>query len=189
MQRFLTLLQSDGMLEITCDTKKTVLTVANWDKFQVDSKKVGHGWDTDGTPMGTIKKGKNVKNGKKEDAPSGEGESAAQTRDAAPARHARGQYGWVKLTDDEYQRIAAEFGQADVDRYIAVVEERAQASGNKYKWKDWSLVVRKAIREHWGDDRRGSSFDGAKDKSQTGQPGAFEQQAVKQMRRMREGQT
>ena len=68
----------------------------------------------------------------------------------ASARHARGEYGWVKLTDEEYERLNAEYGAETTACYIAVVDELAQQTGNKNKWKDWNLTVRKAIRDRWG---------------------------------------
>lgn len=65
-------------------------------------------------------------------------------------RHKHGEYGWILLTDDQYSRLVADHGKQIVDHYIALVDERAQMNGNKYKWKDWNLTVRKAIREKWG---------------------------------------
>ena len=42
------------------------------------------------------------------------------------------------------------YGEAEVARAIRYVDESAQTTGNKNKWKDWNLVVRKCIREGWG---------------------------------------
>ena len=64
--------------------------------------------------------------------------------------HARGQYGWVKLTDEQYAALLADLGQGELDRCIRYVDESAQQTGNKNKWKDWNLVVRKCHREGWG---------------------------------------
>nr|DAI64283.1 MAG TPA: hypothetical protein [Caudoviricetes sp.] len=61
-----------------------------------------------------------------------------------------GEYGWVRLTPEEYSRMANEFGADTVKKYIQVVDELAQQTGNKNKWKDWNLTVRKAIRNQWG---------------------------------------
>ena len=76
------------------------------------------------------------------------------TKESAPARHAHGQYGWVKLTDDEYSRLLADLGEAELARCIAYVDEAAQSTGNKNKWKDWNLTLRKCHRDGWGLDRR-----------------------------------
>lgn len=71
----------------------------------------------------------------------------------APAKQARkafGEFGWVKLTDDEYNRLLNDLGEAEVKRCIAYVDESAQATGNKNKWRDWNLVVRKCHKQGWG---------------------------------------
>lgn len=65
-------------------------------------------------------------------------------------RHKHGKYGWVLLTDDQYDRLISEYGAAQAERGIAYVDESAQQTGNKNKWKDWNLTVRKCIREGWG---------------------------------------
>jgi hypothetical protein len=61
-----------------------------------------------------------------------------------------GQYGWVKLTDAEYQRLVDEFGERVISHYITYIDESAQSNGNKNKWKDWNLVIRRAIKGKWG---------------------------------------
>ena len=67
-----------------------------------------------------------------------------------PTRKKYGQYGWVSLTDKEYDRLISELGEAEFRRCVDYIDERAQLTGNKNKWKDWNLVVRKCSREHWG---------------------------------------
>lgn len=65
-------------------------------------------------------------------------------------RHRHGQHGWVLLTDDEYSRLVNDLGEAETKRCIDYIDESAQMNGNKNKWKDWNLVVRKCSREKWG---------------------------------------
>lgn len=74
-------------------------------------------------------------------------DTAEQTR---PPRRKYGQYGWVRLTEEEYGRLLHDFGEDEVKRCIAYVDESAQSTGNKNKWKDWNLVVRKCKRDGWG---------------------------------------
>ena len=62
-------------------------------------------------------------------------------------RHKHGEYGWVKLTDEQYNRLKSEF--ANIDKIIDRIDEYVQSNGNKNKYKDWNLVIRKAIREKW----------------------------------------
>lgn len=83
-----------------------------------------------------------------------ESESDPNPKESAPARRAHGQYQWVKLTDEEYSRLLADLGEAELARCIAYVDEAAQSTGNKNKWKDWNLTLRKCHRDGWGLDRR-----------------------------------
>lgn len=61
-----------------------------------------------------------------------------------------GEFGWVKLTDDEFNRLINDLGEAEVNRCIAYIDESAQATGNKNKWRDWNLVIRRCSRDKWG---------------------------------------
>lgn len=68
--------------------------------------------------------------------------------------HAHGEYGWVKLTEEQYGKLVQEFGLEETERCIKYVDESAQSSGNKNRWKDWNLVIRKCHRDGWGLDRK-----------------------------------
>ena len=91
-----------------------------------------------------------------------EGETGAASgadppkKNEAAVKHKHGQYGWVRLTGEEYNRLLTEFGNEVLRRYIAIVDEYAQTHGNAKKYKDWNLVVRKAIRERWGNKQNES---------------------------------
>lgn len=65
-------------------------------------------------------------------------------------RHKHGTYGWVKLSKSEHKHLISDYGEKVALFYINLVDEKAQQTGNKNKWRDWNLVVRKAIREKWG---------------------------------------
>ena len=65
-------------------------------------------------------------------------------------RRKHGTYGWVRLTDDEYARLLGDLGEDELMRCITYLDESAQSNGNKNKWKDWNLVIRKCSRERWG---------------------------------------
>lgn len=67
-----------------------------------------------------------------------------------PVRHEHGQFGWVKLSDEEFSRLSNELGESELERCIAYVDESAQSSGNKNRWRDWNLVVRRCHRDGWG---------------------------------------
>lgn len=87
-------------------------------------------------------------------------------------RHKHGEYGWVKLSDDELSRLYDDLGVDEVNRCIAHVDESAETTGNKNKWKNWNLVIRKCHREGWHKSRyraeeqiSDSSYDMAEFKS------------------------
>ncbi len=71
-------------------------------------------------------------------------------------KHKYGQYGWVRLTDAEYSRLTADLGPEELQRCITYIDESAQSNGNKNKWKDWNLVIRKCNRQRWGISRYGA---------------------------------
>jgi hypothetical protein len=88
--------------------------------------------------------------------------SAVSAASQKPTRHKYGEYGWVLLTDAEYGRAVAEYGEDTVTRYIAVVDEYVEGNGNKNGYKNWNTVLRKAIRQKWGNQNhaqtRGSRY-------------------------------
>jgi hypothetical protein len=71
-----------------------------------------------------------------------------------------GQYSWVQLTDTQYSRLLSDLGDAELKRCITVVDEYAQSTGNKQKYKDWNLVIRKCSREGWGKGRYNDNDQG-----------------------------
>lgn len=64
-------------------------------------------------------------------------------------KHKFGEYGWVKLSNEQYSKLKTEFGDDYINKVIKAVDEYSQSNGNKNKYKDWNLVIRKAIREKW----------------------------------------
>ncbi len=64
--------------------------------------------------------------------------------------HKHGEYGWIRLTETQYRRLVDDLGREELDRCIQYIDESAQRTGNKNKWKDWNLTIRKCAREGWG---------------------------------------
>lgn len=75
---------------------------------------------------------------------------AATDEKPVVGRHKYGEYGWVKLSEDEYGRLLEDLGEDELQRCITYVDESAQRTGNKNKWKDWNLVIRSCSRDKWG---------------------------------------
>ena len=65
-------------------------------------------------------------------------------------RKSYGEHGRVKLSQEEYDRLVRDYGQAEAERCIAYVDELAQSTNNRPGWKDWNLVVRRCHRDGWG---------------------------------------
>lgn len=87
-------------------------------------------------------------------------ECTAADKPPAPARKKYGSFGWVKLTDEEHSRLVAELGEQEAQRCIDYIDEAAQSTGNKNKWKDWNLVIRKCHRDGWGLSKSGPARGG-----------------------------
>lgn len=77
-------------------------------------------------------------------------ESRNEERGSAPTRHKYGQFGWVLLSLAEHDRLISDLGETELLRCIKYIDESAQLTGNKNKWKDWNLVIRKCSRDKWG---------------------------------------
>ena len=69
---------------------------------------------------------------------------------SASPRHPHGEFGWVKLSDEEFDRLEKDLGADELARCIKYIDESAQGNGNKNKWSDWNLVIRRCHREGWG---------------------------------------
>lgn len=69
-------------------------------------------------------------------------------------RKSYGEHGRVKLSQEEYDRLVRDYGQAEAERCIAYVDELAQSTNNRPGWKDWNLVVRRCHRDGWGSKGR-----------------------------------
>lgn len=67
-----------------------------------------------------------------------------------PPMQKYGEYGWVKLTEAQNAALEKQYGKALLERAITYIDESAQKTSNKNGWKDWCLIIHKAIREDWG---------------------------------------
>lgn len=67
-----------------------------------------------------------------------------------------GEYGWIRLTDEQYAKLLNDLGESLLTDTITKLDEYCQQNGNKGKYKDFNLVIRKAVREHWF-ERTGST--------------------------------
>ncbi len=61
-----------------------------------------------------------------------------------------GAHGWVALSQEEYDDLSNSLGEEELNRCIAYLDERAQATTNRNGWADWSLMIKKASQGKWG---------------------------------------
>jgi len=110
-----------------------------------------------------------------EPEPDKEPEEDKRKRPTPPHRK-HGEYGWVRLTDEEHTRLLADLGETELARCIKYLDESAQGNGNKNKWKDWNLKIRRCARGKWGVDGAGPKRKNAFQDYDQGpeQPGMYE---------------
>lgn len=150
-------------------------------------KKAANGKQGGSKPEANGKQTEREKENEKENEKEVEIENESKKKGSSPAptsqaKKSFGEFGWVKLTDEEYHRLSNDLGQAEVKRCIAYIDESAQSTGNKNKWRDWNLVVRKCSREGWGLNRNGIVVT---NKGATGALGNAELENIQRL--MREG--
>ena len=61
-----------------------------------------------------------------------------------------GKFGWVRLSRREYEALEQQLGTEELERCIAYLDQSCQTTGNKNRWKDFGLVIRKCSEEGWG---------------------------------------
>ena len=64
-----------------------------------------------------------------------------------------GEFGWVKLTEEQYRKLKDTFGPEELNRCITYVDEAAQSNGNRNRWKDWYLILRRCHKYRWYETR------------------------------------
>lgn len=65
------------------------------------------------------------------------------------SKHKYGEFGRILLTDSEYQKLINDFGKDYIDKVITRIDEYVEENNNKNKYKNFNLVIRKAIRDKW----------------------------------------
>lgn len=64
-----------------------------------------------------------------------------------------GTYKRVKLTKAEHEKLINEFGKDYIEEVITKLDEYVESNNNKNKYTNYNLVIRKAIREKWFNDK------------------------------------
>lgn len=105
----------------------------------------------DNVPLNKRKENNNKTNNKKEEnkeEPAPEAHTPSVKKSEVKKKY--GSYEWVELTEEKHTQLLEELGEAELARCIAYIDESAQSTGNRNRWKDWALVLRRCSREKWG---------------------------------------
>lgn len=60
-----------------------------------------------------------------------------------------GTYGWIELTREQYRQLELMMGPEVLSKCIRYVDQSAQTTGNRNKWQDWFVVLRRCFEGHW----------------------------------------
>ena len=77
------------------------------------------------------------------------GSAPAETAGVCPEKSSYGEFGWVKLTEEQYRKLKDTLGPEELHRCITYVDEAAQSNGNRNRWKDWYLILRRCHENRW----------------------------------------
>ena len=82
------------------------------------------------------------------------GSAPAQTAGVCCETHSFGEFGWIKLTIEQYEKLRERLGFEELQRCITYVDEAAQSTGNRNRWKDWYLILRRCSENRWYETRK-----------------------------------
>ena len=69
--------------------------------------------------------------------------------DVSVCKKTYGEYGWIRLTDQEYSLLEQEMGREQLQRCIAYIDESAESTGNRNHWLNWYTVLRRCYQKRW----------------------------------------
>lgn len=79
---------------------------------------------------------------------SGSSASLAEA-DLCLSKKTYGEYGWIRLSDREYQLLLELMGGDELQQCITYIDESAQSTGNRNHWLDWYAVLRRCYQRRW----------------------------------------
>lgn len=124
-----------------------LITVENYafyqDQQNQDGNEAASNWQGDGKEAATKWQGSGNSLRKKEGK---EGKKVRNTNPPIPPFQRYGEYGHVKLTAEQYEKLVNDFGQGTANGGIKVVDEYCEMSKKRYA--NYNLAIRK-----WGIDR------------------------------------
>ena len=113
------------------------------------------------------------------------GSAPALTAGVCCEKESFGEFGWVKLTTQQYDKLMNQWGYDELRRCITYVDEAAQSTDNRNRWKDWYLILRRCHENRWYETRRIHSKPEIP-KGASGVLGAAELEAIQRVLRQEE---
>lgn len=140
-------LRATNEITIKTTNKFSVITLTNYAVYQVpdgisnqqDNQQITNNQPTSNQQVTTSKESKNIRNIKEKEI--------YKEKESPPAkepRHKYGEYQHVLLTDKQYEKLKADFGEDTTQEYIRTVDEYCQQHGKKYS--DYNLTIRNFIK-------------------------------------------
>ena len=152
VRRIMDVFESDQQIDRQKSNKNTLVTLKNWDRYQILDQQfdqpVTNNRPTTDQQLTTNKNNKNIKNEKNEIniiSDSGEPEPPApkKTKPDKPAKHKHGDFQHVLLTENEFAKLANDFGMELRDKAIKFLDEYIEEKG--YKSKSHNLAIRRWV--------------------------------------------
>ena len=72
-----------------------------------------------------------------------------ETKELKTTKKKYGKYQRILLSNDEFEKLCEEFGKEYIEKVIERIDEYVEENNNKNKYKNFNLVIRKAIRDNW----------------------------------------
>ncbi|MDE5753903.1 MAG: hypothetical protein K2H89_05110 [Oscillospiraceae bacterium] len=143
-------LKDTGEVTVKSYAKFSVISIKNYNLYQSsNSQLTGNQQATNSQLTGNQQQSKNVRIEEcKNERNNGESDKptlSPASKKPKEIRHKYGEYQHVKLTDSEYQKLVADFGENLIRNYIQRVDEYCQQYGKSYK--DYNLTIRKWLKK------------------------------------------
>jgi len=153
-------LKSTGEVTSKSTSKYTIFTVVNYDLYQESDKQTDrqetNKRQTKDKQETTIEERKNNKNNKKE---------------SKEKKNTHGEYMHVRLTDDEFEKLKADYGEADTLEAVKLLDEYIEMKG--YKANSHYLALRKWVYRALEEQRQKDAGKPDRAKNKGGRPNRF----------------
>lgn len=148
-------LKSTGEITVNQHTKYSVITVQNYDTYQVTNIEANN--QLTGSQQATNKQLTTMEEGIRRNNKDKKDNNISEK----PALHCYGEYKHIRLSDEQYEKLIADYGEDKIKNIIQRCDEYCQANGKTYR--DYNLTIRNWLRrdeeQHGRHEERSSNDD------------------------------